>query len=143
MAMERTTRLTRKEGSVTAAKLIGESLHKILTDKDGVVKEITGSFRDLFPDGFPTKTIGVAGTPKFKFYNLDFGWGKPKKLETVLIDYNGSISTNACKEKSEDLEIGVCLPTTEMESFVRIFEDWVKSIYLDTKGLAARWYEGV
>ncbi|KAI3704472.1 hypothetical protein L1987_74693 [Smallanthus sonchifolius] len=75
MAMERTTRLTRKEGFVTAAKLIGESLHKTLSDKDGVVKEITGSFRDFFPGGFPTTTIGVAGTPKLKFYDLDFGWG--------------------------------------------------------------------
>ncbi|KAI3745038.1 hypothetical protein L1987_58138 [Smallanthus sonchifolius] len=126
MAMEKSAKLTGKEGFGTAAKLIGESLHKTLTDKDGVVKEIE-SFGDLFANGIPTTTIGVAGTPKLKFYDLDFGWGKAKKIETISIDYNGSISMNACKEKSEDLEIGVCLPTNEMESFVCIFEDGLKT----------------
>ncbi|KAD4981807.1 hypothetical protein R6Q59_001524 [Mikania micrantha] len=121
VAMDRTTRLTGKDGFVTAAKLIGESLHKTLTDKDGIVKEIE-SFGELFSNGIPTSMIGVAGTPKLKFYDMDFGWGKPKKIETISIDYNGSISMNACKEKNEDLEIGVCLPITEMESAVRIFE---------------------
>ncbi|KAL8228480.1 hypothetical protein R6Q57_016064 [Mikania cordata] len=122
MAMERTTRLTGKEGFVTAAKLIGESLYKTLTDKEGIVKEIE-SFGDLFSNGIRTPMIGVSGTPKLKFYDMDFGWGKPKKIETISIDYNGSISMNACKENNEDLEIGVCLPTTQMEFFVRLFND--------------------
>ncbi|MFS7949322.1 putative anthocyanin 6''-O-malonyltransferase [Helianthus anomalus] len=122
MAMENTKRLTGKEGFVTAAKLIGESLHKTLTDKDGMFKEIE-SYDDLFSNGIPETMIGVAGTPKLKFYDVDFGWGRPKKIETISIDYNGSISMNAYKENYEDLEIGVCLSTSEMECFVRIFED--------------------
>ncbi|KAF5755932.1 putative anthocyanin 6''-O-malonyltransferase [Helianthus annuus] len=122
IAMENSTQLTGQEGFVTAAKLIGEKLHKTLTDKDGIVKEIE-SFKDLFSNGFPTTTIWVAGTPKLKFYDMDFGWGKPKKIEIVSTDYNGAISVNACKEKNEDLEIGVSLSRTEMVSFVRIFED--------------------
>ncbi|KAI7757336.1 hypothetical protein M8C21_017120 [Ambrosia artemisiifolia] len=121
MALEQSKLLTGKEGFVNAAKLLGESLHKRLTDKDGVVREIE-SFGDLFANGIPTTMIGVAGTPKLKFYEMDFGWGKPKKIETISIDYNGSISMNACKENSEDLEIGVCLTTIEMECFVRIFK---------------------
>ncbi|KAM0025309.1 putative anthocyanin 6''-O-malonyltransferase [Helianthus debilis subsp. tardiflorus] len=124
-AVEKTTELTGKEGFVNAAKLLGECLHKTLTDKDGVLKEVE-SFEYLFSNGIPTTIIGVAGTPKLKFYDMDFGWGKPKKLETVSIDYSGSISINACKEKNEDLEIGVCLSATEMESFVSIFEDGLK-----------------
>ncbi|KAJ0668113.1 putative anthocyanin 6''-O-malonyltransferase [Helianthus annuus] len=126
VAMENTIQLRSKEGFVTAAKLIGESLHKTLTDKDGVVKEIE-SFEDLFPNGVPTTMIWVAGTPKLKFYDMDFGWGRPKKLETVSIDYNGAISMNASKEENDDLEIGVCLPATQMKSFVRIFEDGLEA----------------
>ncbi|KAK9057942.1 hypothetical protein SSX86_022781 [Deinandra increscens subsp. villosa] len=124
-ATEKTTRLTGKDGFVNAAKLIGENLHKTLTDKNGVVKEIE-SFGDLFADGLPRTMIGVAGTPKLKFYEMDFGWGKPTKIETISIDYNGSISMNACKEKSEDLEIGVCLPSAVMEHFVGIFDNGLK-----------------
>ncbi|KAJ0668112.1 putative anthocyanin 6''-O-malonyltransferase [Helianthus annuus] len=122
MAMEEAKLLTGKEGFVNAAKLIGESLHETLTDKDGIIKDIS-SFEHLFSNGIPTTMMGVAGTPKLKFYDMDFGWGKPKKIETVSIDYSDSISMNASKEKSEDLEIGVSLPTTQMQSFVSIFED--------------------
>ncbi|MFS7956714.1 putative anthocyanin 6''-O-malonyltransferase [Helianthus anomalus] len=126
MAMEQSKLLTGKEGFVTAAKLIGESIHKWLTDKDGVVREIE-SFGDLFASGIPTTTISVAGTPKINFYDIDFGWGKPKKLEVVSIDYNGAISMNVGKENNEDIEIGICLPTIQMESFVSIFEHGLKA----------------
>ncbi|KAK1412214.1 hypothetical protein QVD17_33268 [Tagetes erecta] len=126
MAVEKTTKLKGKDGFVNAAKLIGENLHKTLTDKDGVVKEIE-SFGDFLSDGVPTTLIGVAGTPKLKFYDMDFGWGKPKKIETVSIDYSSSISLNASREKSEDVEIGVSLPTSEMETFVRAFENGLET----------------
>ncbi|KAK1441552.1 hypothetical protein QVD17_07545 [Tagetes erecta] len=129
LATEQSTKLTGKDGFVNAAKLLGETLHKTLNDKDGIVKEIKiESFEDLFPDRIIPKTlIGVAGTPKLKFYNMDFGWGKPKKMETISIDYNGSISLNACKEKSEDFEIGVCLTNTKMVTFVNVFKDGLES----------------
>ncbi|KAI7756598.1 hypothetical protein M8C21_032369 [Ambrosia artemisiifolia] len=43
--LARTTILKSKEGFVTAAKLIGQNLHKMLSDKDGIVKDI-GSFEE-------------------------------------------------------------------------------------------------
>ncbi|KAI7739866.1 hypothetical protein M8C21_013625 [Ambrosia artemisiifolia] len=122
MAMEQAKQLMGKEGFVTAAKSIGENLHNTLTDKDGIVK-VVESFGNLFANGIPKTSIGVSGSPKLKFYDLDFGWGKPKKIETVSIDYKEAISINACRDKNEDFEIGVCLPSTEMKSFVQIFED--------------------
>ncbi|KAL4573063.1 hypothetical protein LXL04_019856 [Taraxacum kok-saghyz] len=126
LAMEKTGVLMGKEGFVTATKLLGESLHKTLNDKDGVAKDL-GSVEDLFSEVKPTSGIGVAGTPKLKFYDVDFGWGKPKKHETISIDYTGSISMSACKDQNEDLEIGVCLSVTEMDTFVRIFNDGVET----------------
>nr|KAJ0189554.1 hypothetical protein LSAT_V11C800441930 [Lactuca sativa] len=120
--MDKTKLLMGKEGFVNAAKLLGECLHETFTDKDGIVKDL-GSFEDFLSELKPTTMIGVAGSPKLKFYDLDFGWGKPNKHETLSIDYNGSISMAACKDQSEDLEIGVCLSATEMEVFVRIFND--------------------
>ncbi|KAM0068464.1 putative anthocyanin 6''-O-malonyltransferase [Helianthus debilis subsp. tardiflorus] len=130
MAMEQSKVLTGKEGFVTAAKLIGESIHKWLTDKDGVVREME-SFGDLFANGIPTTTISVAGTPKSNFYDIDSdsdsGWGKPRKLEVVSIDYNGAISMNVGNENNEDIEISICLLSIQMESFVSIFEHGLKA----------------
>ncbi|PWA64542.1 Chain A, Malonyl-coa [Artemisia annua] len=128
MSIAKTNLLIGKEGFITAAKLLGENLHKTLADyKDGVLKDTMESFSDLVSEGMPTTMTWVSGTPKLRFYDMDFGWGKPKKLETVSIDYNGAISINSCKESNEDLEIGVCVPATQMEDFVRIFDDGLKA----------------
>ncbi|PWA42279.1 Chloramphenicol acetyltransferase-like domain-containing protein [Artemisia annua] len=125
-ASEKTTMLTGKEGFINAAKLVGESLHKTLTNKKGVMLDLE-SMSDLFADGVASTMIGVAGTPKLKFYDIDFGWGKPKKVETVSLDYNCSISMNACKESYDDLEIGVSLPAAEMKTFIHTFEGGLKT----------------
>ncbi|MFS8023820.1 putative transferase [Helianthus anomalus] len=72
--------------------------------------------------------MGVAGTPKINVYDVDFGWGKPEKYETVSLDYNDSISVNASKESSEDLEIGLCLPAKQMDAFISISGNEIESI---------------
>jgi hypothetical protein len=127
-ALEKTTMLTGKEGFINAAKLLGESLHKTLTNKKGAMLDLE-SDSDLFADGVPSTMIGVAGTPKLKFYDIDFGWGRPKKVETVSIDYDGSISMNACKESNDDLEIGVCLPAAEMKTFIHTFQGGLQTYF--------------
>ncbi|KAJ0816257.1 putative anthocyanin 6''-O-malonyltransferase [Helianthus annuus] len=120
VVIAKTTLLTDKEGFITAAKLIGENLHKMLTDKDGVVKDKL-PLEVMLSDGIPTAIISIAGTPKLKLYDIDFGWGKPKKLERISLDYGASISIDAGKESDQDLEIGVCLTATQMQDFVRVF----------------------
>ncbi|KAI3698276.1 hypothetical protein L2E82_41686 [Cichorium intybus] len=75
----------------------------------------------------PGRKIGIAGTPKHNFYDLDFGWGKPKKNETVSIDYNGSISINSCKESTQGHEIGLCFSSKQMEEFANIFNGGLES----------------
>lgn len=62
-----------------------------------------------------------------QFCDIDFKWENPKKAETISIDYNGSISMNACKKSNEDLEIGVSVSTTEIETFVHNFDIGLKT----------------
>ncbi|KAJ9550583.1 hypothetical protein OSB04_014628 [Centaurea solstitialis] len=103
-SIAKTDLLTGNEGFLNAAKLLGENLHKMLTDENGVVND-KWLLDGLFSQGMPTTIMGVAGTPKLKFYDTDFGWGRPVKHETISIDYNDSISLSACKESNGDLEI--------------------------------------
>ncbi|CAI9299660.1 unnamed protein product [Lactuca saligna] len=118
-AMAKTKILTEKEGFVTAAELLGECLLKMSDDKVGIIKDAKTWFDFPFK-GMPT-FITVTGTPRLKFYDTDFGWGKPKKYETISIDYSVEISLYASKDSNEDLEIGVRLSPTEMEAFIPIF----------------------
>ncbi|GKD00425.1 malonyl-coenzyme A:anthocyanin 3-O-glucoside-6''-O-malonyltransferase-like protein, partial [Tanacetum coccineum] len=117
-AMDKTTMLIGKEGFV--------KLHKTLTNKNGPMLDLY-SVGEFFTDRMPSTMIGAAGTPKLKSYDIDFGWGKSKKVETISLDFNGSISMNACKESSDGLEIGVVLPANEMDIFVCTFQDGLQS----------------
>ncbi|KAK9052556.1 hypothetical protein SSX86_029185 [Deinandra increscens subsp. villosa] len=116
--------LSGENGFVMAAKLIGEGISKMVNNKEGILKDA-----ERWHDGFkiPARKIGVAGTPKLNFYDIDFGWGKPIKYEIVSIDYNGSVSIGACKESAQDFEIGLCFPSKQMEAFAQIFNDGLES----------------
>ncbi|XP_071696781.1 malonyl-coenzyme A:anthocyanin 3-O-glucoside-6''-O-malonyltransferase-like [Rutidosis leptorrhynchoides] len=127
MALAKVTELSGDDGFLTAAKLLGETLHKTLTESGGIIKDI-GEIGDLIKNGMPKTIIGVAGTPKLKFYDeTDFGWGRPKKVETISIDYNMSFSMNASRESNDDLEIGLSLMDHEMKAFVRFFDEGLKA----------------
>ncbi|KAI3710673.1 hypothetical protein L2E82_40462 [Cichorium intybus] len=74
-----------ENGFVIATKVIRETISKMVKSKDGILKDAE-RWHDAFK--IPGRKIGIAGTPKHNFYDLDFGWGKLKKNETLSIDYN-------------------------------------------------------
>ncbi|KAL3509529.1 hypothetical protein ACH5RR_028930 [Cinchona calisaya] len=120
---EKTTQLMQEEeGFFIASKLMGEAIRDKLHDnkKDGFLngaeKWVT-EFEGLNPE----RLVGVAGSPKFAVYDMDFGWGKPEKSEVVSIDASGSISLNECRDFKGDLEVGLSFPKIKMEAFATIF----------------------
>lgn len=51
------------------------------------------------------KMVGVAGSPRFEVYSVDFGWGKPRKVEMASIDKTGAI----CLSDSPNGGVEICL----------------------------------
>ncbi|KAK6777242.1 hypothetical protein RDI58_023959 [Solanum bulbocastanum] len=43
------------------------------------------------------QTLTIAGSPKFNLYDVDFGWGRPEKIEIISIDNSGGISMSISK----------------------------------------------
>ncbi|KAD7117452.1 hypothetical protein E3N88_04720 [Mikania micrantha] len=130
VAITKRALLAGNEGFLIAVESLGEAIKKTVESKDGVLKEAGLWFEMLFklPEKIPAK-IGVAGTPKLKIYDVDFGFGKPKKYETISIDCNGSISVNASKDSPEDLEIGLSLPAKQMDAFIDIFNEGLEKLF--------------
>ncbi|KAH0778387.1 hypothetical protein KY290_004814 [Solanum tuberosum] len=62
--------------------------------------------------------------PKFNLYDVDFGWGRPEKIEIISIDNSSGISMSISKYKDSDgdLEIGLSLPKIRMTAFAAIFD---------------------
>ncbi|XVF60692.1 hypothetical protein PTKIN_Ptkin08bG0068800 [Pterospermum kingtungense] len=76
------------------------------------------------------QVISVSGSPRFGVYDVDFGWGKPKKVEVLSIDRagGGAISLAESRDGSGGIEIGLALNKHEMEIFVSSFLDGLRDL---------------
>ncbi|WOG91717.1 hypothetical protein DCAR_0310967 [Daucus carota subsp. sativus] len=107
------------EGFLRAAELIGESIHKKLNE-DGILKGAEmwyEEFKEVKTKWKREHISGIAGSPKFYFYDIDFGWGKPQKYEFV----SEKLSMSGRRDAHGDIEFGLCLKENEMVAFSAIF----------------------
>ncbi|KAJ4970150.1 hypothetical protein NE237_003249 [Protea cynaroides] len=74
-------------GVVVAAQLIGNAIHEMN-------KEILGGLEDGVSNllGLQSgRILAAAGSPQLGMYRIDFGFGRPKKLEMASIDRTGAM----------------------------------------------------
>ncbi|TXG55265.1 hypothetical protein EZV62_020521 [Acer yangbiense] len=63
------------------------------------------------------RVVSVAGSPKFRMYETDFGWGRPKNCEVVHIGANGAFSFNESREEEGGVQIGVVVNREKLDLF--------------------------
>lgn len=66
--------------------------------------------------------ITIAASPKLGVYEIDFGWGRPRKTEVAHIGSFGSISMAESREEEGGVEFGLALAQHELDSFEDVFE---------------------
>ncbi|KAL2496912.1 Phenolic glucoside malonyltransferase 2 [Forsythia ovata] len=112
--------LMENEGFFIAAEAIAEIIRIKVNNKDEMRKaaeNLLASYAELMGN----RMLSVAGSPKFDLYEADYGWGRPKKLESVSIDGDDSISLCKSRDSEGGLEIGLSLPNNKMDAFSAIF----------------------
>ena len=112
--------LIEEDSFIIAANLIGEAIKGKLENK----KEILEGFEKLTTISSSIdmeRGVGVAGSPRFAVYDIDFGFGQLQKREFISIDETRSISLHEGKDKKGDIEIGLSLPNIKMDAFSAIF----------------------
>ncbi|CAK8540738.1 unnamed protein product [Lathyrus sativus] len=67
------------------------------------------------------QVIGSAGSNRFGVYEIDFGWGRPEKVEIVSIDRNITIGLAESKDGNGGVEVGVVLKKDVMNIFSNLF----------------------
>ncbi|CAH9127074.1 unnamed protein product [Cuscuta epithymum] len=117
------------EGMRKACEGIGESIRSTLynKEKEGVLKGARDRPTVISKLNFG-RTLSVAGSPKFDYYGLDFGWGRPKKHEFTSIDLSGAISLGGARDHEGGLEVGVTLPVTQMHCFTNLFYEGLRAL---------------
>ncbi|KAG9154770.1 hypothetical protein Leryth_014253 [Lithospermum erythrorhizon] len=120
--------LSGDEGVVTATSLMGEILQKKSNQDGGVFQGFRTFLMDMAKLKDLNKLFSIAGSPRQNYYNMDFGWGKPRKVEITSIDSTGAISLAGCRDESGGLEIGLALPKRRMDVFTRIFREGLQAL---------------
>ncbi|XP_073112346.1 malonyl-coenzyme A:anthocyanin 3-O-glucoside-6''-O-malonyltransferase-like [Elaeis guineensis] len=111
-----------EEGFVAAAEAIGKAIEGT---KDGFLDDAERWVRRVLP--LVTELpMSVAGSPKFRVYETDFGWGGPKKVLVTSILGPGAISVAESKDEQGGIEIGMVLLKHVMDEFSARFWNGLK-----------------
>ncbi|KAJ4979395.1 hypothetical protein NE237_010175 [Protea cynaroides] len=105
------------DGIIVASQLIGEGIRRL--DK-GVLSGLEDAISNLL--GMESvKICAVAGSPRSGLYGVDYGWGRPKKVEFVSNDRTGAMFVKESPKLDGGIEIDFALNKKEMDAFVPLF----------------------
>ncbi|PPS19561.1 hypothetical protein GOBAR_AA01014 [Gossypium barbadense] len=115
-ATAKKTELVKEKGVIVAAKAIGRQVMEL--EEVGALREAEkwlSKHKEILKPG--THFISIAASPKFGVYEIDFGWGRPRKTEVAHIGSLGSISMAESREEESGVEFGLALSQEELHSF--------------------------
>nr|CAB3492371.1 unnamed protein product [Digitaria exilis] len=69
--------------------------------------------------------LSVAGSPRFRVYDVDFGLGRPAKVAMVSAAKGGAMPVAEARGSAGGVEVGVSLPAAHMERFQKCFADGI------------------
>lgn len=116
-----------KDSFFVAAEAISEIIRIKVNNKDEIFKEAENLLTN-FKELMGKRALSVSGSPKFDLYNADYGWGRPKKLETLSIDGDNSISLCKSRDSEGGLEVGLSLSKTKVDAFAVIFANGLRGL---------------
>lgn len=138
MAVAKAEDLSAQEGAVSAIEAVSKAV-KSWGDNDindNIVEaaKTMASFLDSADQGStsssgpPEISIGIAGSNRFEVYSIDFGWGRPKKVEMVSTDRTGAISISDSKNGNGGVDIGLVLNIEKMKAFASAFAKGLEAL---------------
>ncbi|KAG7559269.1 Transferase [Arabidopsis thaliana x Arabidopsis arenosa] len=114
-----------EKGFVTAAEILSDLVKGLSSRK---IETIVDCFVEGFGfESWSTQFGGVAGSTRLGVYKVDFGWGRPVKVDIVSIDQGEGISMAERRDESGGVEIGMCLKKTEMDLAVSFFNNGLQN----------------
>uniref|UniRef100_A0A7N0V6T3 Uncharacterized protein n=1 Tax=Kalanchoe fedtschenkoi TaxID=63787 RepID=A0A7N0V6T3_KALFE len=121
LALAKRTELEGEDGFVVAVRAMGNRIKKL--DEEGALTEAQSWLADINDLCSTGSVFTVAGSPRLGVYGLEFGWGRPDRVEVVSIDSSSSISIAESADGEGGVEIGLVLGMPQMQAFVSIHEE--------------------
>lgn len=116
-----------EDGFINALEGINEALDRV--KDDGVLNGAENWMSNMLNVSVTeNKIYSTAGSPRFEVYGVDFGWGRPKKVDITSIDKTGAFSLSESRNDNGGIEIGLVLNKQEMEAFSALFVQGLESL---------------
>ncbi|WVZ15281.1 hypothetical protein V8G54_012847 [Vigna mungo] len=120
-----TKELAGKDGFICALEKIVEALNRV---KEEEVLNGAEKWVSLMHEPGEARITSTAGSPLFEVYSIDFGWGRPKKVDMVSADKTRAFSISESRDINGGIEIGLMLSKSEMEDFTTLFLQGLDSL---------------
>ncbi|KAH7529552.1 hypothetical protein JRO89_XSUnG0028000 [Xanthoceras sorbifolium] len=111
--------LMEERGMAVAAKLIGRKIYEL---NRGVLVGAENWVSNSVKAVKSGRLVSVAGSPKSRVYETDFGWGRPKKSEAVHIGAYGAFSLHESREEEGGVQIGFVVERDKLDLFNAVFD---------------------
>ncbi|KAA8526441.1 hypothetical protein F0562_008356 [Nyssa sinensis] len=112
--------LTGEDGIAVAGKAIGDAIKKLNERVLGDAENWISDWQELFGS---EHNVTVTGSPKLDLYELDFGWGRPRKIEEISIDGTRAVSLTESRDVEGGIEVGLALSRAKMDAFTCLFTE--------------------
>ncbi|QCD92704.1 phenolic glucoside malonyltransferase 1-like [Vigna unguiculata] len=119
-----TKKLLGDEGFVNGVEGMNEALKKL---EDGVFGEAV-NLSTMMKIARDNRIFTTAGSPRFEVYSIDFGWGRPLKVDMTSIGKTGAFCVSESRDENGGVEISLVLNKQEMEAFGSHFNQGLQSL---------------
>ncbi|GAV64706.1 Transferase domain-containing protein, partial [Cephalotus follicularis] len=109
-----------EDGIVAATKAIGNKVRELESGALRGADKWLSCWKEISEAGH---VVTVAGSPRLRVYETDFGWGKPIKSEVVHIDMSRGIYICESRDEEGGIEIGLALSKAQINVFNAFFEE--------------------
>ncbi|CAJ1782352.1 unnamed protein product [Sphenostylis stenocarpa] len=124
-ASVRRKELLGEDGIVVAARAIGSTVKKLDASLIAGAEKWILDWEELYES---EQHVHATWSPKLKLYELDFGWGRPKKIEEIAIDYTRAFSLVQSRGLEGGFEIGLALTKRKMDTFSMFFTEGLSAL---------------
>ncbi|KAK8521200.1 hypothetical protein V6N13_077315 [Hibiscus sabdariffa] len=111
-------------GIVTAAEAIAKKVKEMDSGALEEAQKAMSKLEEMFRSGHH---VAVSGSPKFRVYDMDFGWGRPMKVEFIHIDDDGSLSFIESRDEPGGMEVSLVLSKNQMDAFTSNLAEYLKA----------------
>ncbi|KAJ4790846.1 hypothetical protein LUZ62_042092 [Rhynchospora pubera] len=115
MAIANVADLIQDDGVYVAVEALGKAIDK-LNERLKVPRSWFDEHASL-----RGRILSVAGSPKFKVYDVNFGLGRPCKVEIISATKTGAMSVAESRGEQGGIEVGIAFPKAEMDCFKKYF----------------------